>query len=76
MDKILWCDYSREILSILSPATILIIIIIIIVIIIIIIYYYYYYYRDIIIIEILALSKSTGFMKMKRSEHTTLASQK
>ena len=70
MDKILWCDYSREILSILSPATILIIIIIII------IYYYYYYYRDIIIIEILALSKSTGFMKMKRSEHTTLASQK
>ena len=75
MDKILWCDYSREILSILSPATILIIIIIIIIIIIY-YYYYYYYYRDIIIIEILALSKSTGFMKMKRSEHTTLASQK
>ena len=73
MDKILWCDYSREILSILSPATILIIIIIIIIII---YYYYYYYYRDIIIIEILALSKSTGFMKMKRSENTTLASQK
>ena len=27
-------------------------------------------------IEILAPSKSTGFMKMKRSENTTLASQK
>lgn len=28
VDKILWCDYSREILSILSPGTIIIIIII------------------------------------------------